>query len=87
MSIIVWLILGLIAGWIASMLMGRGGYGIIGDLVIGIVGAMIGGWLGSLLLGIDVTGLNFPSIALAVVGAVILIAVIRALSPVRQPAL
>jgi len=79
-TILVWLILGLIAGWLASMLMGAGGYGLIGDIVVGIVGALLGGWLGSTLLGVDVTGLNFTSIVLAVVGAVILIAILRAVS-------
>ena len=84
MNILVWLVLGLIAGWIASRLMGTGGYGLIGDIVVGIVGAFVGGWLGSMFLNIDVTGLNPTSIALAVVGAVILIAIFRALSPGRR---
>lgn len=83
MSILVWLILGLIAGWIASMLVG-GGYGLIGDIIVGIIGAFLGGWLGSMFLGIDVTGLNFTSIALAVGGAVIVLVVFRGLSSGRQ---
>ena len=84
MTILVWLILGLIAGWVASRLMGSGGYGLIGDIVIGIVGAFVGGWLGSMVLGLDVTGLNFTSIAVAIVGAVIVIALFRALAPGRR---
>ena len=87
MTILVWLILGLIAGWIAGLLMGRGGYGLIGDIVVGILGAMVGGWLGSMLLGIDVTGLNLTSIALSVGGAVIAIALFRALAPGRRQTL
>lgn len=83
MSILVWLILGLIAGWIASLLMG-GGYGLIGDIIVGIIGAFVGGWLGSMFLGIDVTGLNFTSIALAVGGAVIVLVIFRALSSGRR---
>ena len=83
MSILVWLILGLIAGWIASMLVG-GGYGLIGDIIVGIIGAFVGGWLGSMFLGIDVTGLNFTSIALAVGGAVIVLVIFRGLSSGRQ---
>ncbi len=83
MSILVWLILGLVAGWIASMLVG-GGYGLIGDIIVGIIGAFLGGWLGSMFLGIDVTGLNFTSIALAVGGAVIVLVVFRGLSSGRQ---
>ena len=84
MSILAWIVLGLIAGWVASLLMGSGGYGLIGDIVIGILGAFLGGWLGSTLLGIDVTGLNFTSVALSIVGAVIVIAIFRAFSPGRR---
>jgi len=86
MTILTWIILGLVAGWIASLLMG-GGYGLVGDLVLGIVGAIVGGWLGSMLLGLDVTGFNFTSVALSVVGAIIVIAVSRAVSPGRRRAL
>jgi uncharacterized membrane protein YeaQ/YmgE (transglycosylase-associated protein family) len=84
-TILAWVILGLIAGWIASLIMGAGGYGLIGDIIIGILGAMLGGWLGSMLLSVDVTGLNLTSIAVAVVGAIIVIAIFRALSPRRRP--
>ena len=84
MTILTWIILGLIAGWVASLLMGRGGYGLIGDIVIGIIGAVVGGWLGSMLLGLDVTGLNFTSIVLSIVGAVIVIAIFRALPQGRR---
>ncbi|MCL5960558.1 MAG: GlsB/YeaQ/YmgE family stress response membrane protein [Chloroflexi bacterium] len=81
MSILTWIILGLIVGFVASRLMGAGGYGIIGDIVVGILGAVLGGWLASPLLGIDVTGINLTSIAIGIVGAVILIALFRALLP------
>ena len=81
MSILTWLVLGLIVGFIASRLMGAGGYGLLGDIVVGILGAVIGGWLSSWLLGIDVTGLNLTSIVVSIVGAVILIGLVRALSP------
>ena len=84
MSILAWIILGLIAGWVASLLMGSGGYGLLGDIAVGIVGAVVGGWLSSRLLGIDVTGLDFTSIVVAIVGAVIVIAVFRALAPGRR---
>lgn len=84
MTILAWIILGLIAGWLASMLMGSGGYGLVGDIVVGILGAVVGGWLGSMLLGVDVTGLNVTSVVVAVVGALILIAVYRALAPGRR---
>ncbi len=80
MSIIAWIVLGLLAGWIAGLIMRGGGYGIVGDIVVGIVGALIGGWLGSALLGLTVTGLNLTSLILAIVGAIILIAILRAVT-------
>jgi uncharacterized membrane protein YeaQ/YmgE (transglycosylase-associated protein family) len=58
MSIIGWIILGLIAGWLAGLIMRGGGYGIIGDIILGIIGALVGGFLSSALLGVDVTGFN-----------------------------
>jgi uncharacterized membrane protein YeaQ/YmgE (transglycosylase-associated protein family) len=83
-TILAWIVLGLIAGWLASTIMGAGGYGLIGDIVLGILGAVLGGWLGSQFLGVDVTGINVESIAVAVVGAIILIVLFRALSPGRR---
>jgi len=80
MGIIAWLILGLIAGFIASKIMGAGGYGLIGDIIVGIVGALLGGFIASLLFGGGVTGLNLGSIIVAIVGACILIAILRAVS-------
>jgi uncharacterized membrane protein YeaQ/YmgE (transglycosylase-associated protein family) len=79
MSIIAWIILGLVAGWLAGMVMRGGGYGILGDIVLGILGALIGGWLTALLLGRDmVNGFNIESLIVAVLGAVVLIAISRA---------
>ena len=81
MSIIAWIVLGLVAGWLAGMVMRGGGYGIIGDIVLGIVGALIGGWVWGLMSGEDVTlGFNLTSLLIAVLGAVILIAISRALT-------
>ena len=80
MTILVWIIVGLIAGWIATRLMGAGGYGILGDIIVGMIGAVVGGWLLSRLLELDVTGLNFESIFVSVVGALIVIVVFRALA-------
>jgi uncharacterized membrane protein YeaQ/YmgE (transglycosylase-associated protein family) len=77
MSIIAWIVLGLIAGWLAGQFMRGGGYGIVGDIVLGIIGALVGGFLSGTLLGVDVTGLNITSIIIAFVGAVIVIAVSR----------
>jgi len=72
MTILAWIILGLVAGWLASHFMGAGGYGLIGDIVVGILGSVVGGWLATRFLGIDVTGLNLTSVAVAVAGAIIL---------------
>lgn len=83
MSIIVWIVLGLIAGWLAGMLMG-GKRGILGNIVVGILGAFLGGFVGSALFGWSVDGFNLGSIALATLGAVLLLAILRAI-PGRQP--
>jgi uncharacterized membrane protein YeaQ/YmgE (transglycosylase-associated protein family) len=84
MSIIGWIVLGLIAGWLAGLIMRGGGYGIIGDIILGIIGALVGGFLSSVLLGVDVTGFNVTSLVIAVVGAIIVIAIARAVSPGRS---
>jgi uncharacterized membrane protein YeaQ/YmgE (transglycosylase-associated protein family) len=82
-GIIAWLVVGLIAGWLAGMVMKGGGYGIVGDIVVGIVGAFVGGFVFSLITGGGTAGF-WGRIAVALVGAVILIAIIRAL-PGRSP--
>ncbi len=76
-SILVWLVIGLIAGFLASRVM-RGGYGLIGDIVVGLIGALLGGFLASL-LGFGSYGL-LGSIIVAFIGACVLIAVLRAVS-------
>lgn len=76
-TVIWWLVVGLIAGVLASFVM-RGGYGIVGDIVIGIVGAFLGGFLASL-LGIGASGL-VGTIIIAFIGACILIAILRLIS-------
>jgi uncharacterized membrane protein YeaQ/YmgE (transglycosylase-associated protein family) len=78
MSIIAWIVLGLIAGWLAGMIMRGGGYGIIGDIVLGVLGALIGGWITSAVLGRDmVNGFNVETLIVAVIGAIVLIAISR----------
>ena len=78
-AVIWWLIVGLIAGFLASVVMRGGGYGIVGDIIAGIIGAFIGGWLFGL-LGISAGGGLLGSIIVAFVGACILIAILRAVS-------
>ena len=71
------MLIGLIAGWLAGQVMRGGGYGIVGDMIVGVIGAVIGGWLFGL-LGIAAGGL-IGSIITAFVGAVVLIAILRAI--------
>lgn len=78
-TVIWWLVIGLIAGFLASMVMRGGGYGIVGDIIVGIIGAFLGGWLFSL-LGIGAGGGLIGSIIVAFIGACILIAILRAIS-------
>jgi uncharacterized membrane protein YeaQ/YmgE (transglycosylase-associated protein family) len=73
MSIIAWIVVGLIAGFIGSKIVNRTGEGILGDIVVGIVGAFVGGFLFHLLGQTGVTGLNLWSIFVAVVGSVVLL--------------
>jgi len=76
MSIVAWLILGLVAGFIASKLVNKTGEGIVLDIVLGIVGAMVGGFImRSLNIGGGVNGLNIASLLVAVVGAVIVLVI------------
>jgi len=76
-TVVWWLVVGLIVGLIASFIM-RGGYGLVADIIIGIVGAFLGGFLASL-VGIGAGGL-LGTIIIAVIGACILIAILRAVS-------
>lgn len=79
MGIIAWIVLGAIAGFIASLIMGAR-EGVILMVVLGIVGALVGGYIaGTLLHAADVTGLNVESIVVAVIGAIVVIALGRAL--------
>ena len=80
MSWIAWLVVGLIAGWLAGVVAKGSGYGLLGDIIIGIVGALLGGFLTGQLFGVDyVTGFNLTTIVVAFVGALILIFILRLL--------
>ncbi|MFA7319109.1 MAG: GlsB/YeaQ/YmgE family stress response membrane protein [Parcubacteria group bacterium] len=78
MSILIWIIFGALVGWIASAVMGSGG-GLIWDVIVGIIGAVLGGWLMSFFGQGGVTGFNLYSFLVALLGAVVLIAITRAL--------
>jgi uncharacterized membrane protein YeaQ/YmgE (transglycosylase-associated protein family) len=77
-AILWWLVVGLIAGALAGLVMRGGGYGIVGDIVVGLVGALIGGFLASL-LGLGSSSL-IGEIIIAFIGACVLIAILRAAS-------
>jgi uncharacterized membrane protein YeaQ/YmgE (transglycosylase-associated protein family) len=79
MSLIAWIVLGLIAGFIASKLVNKTGEGMLMDIVLGIVGAVVGGWLFHTLGMPGVTGLNIYSLAVAVIGAAVFLIVYHAL--------
>jgi len=79
MDVLTWIIVGLIAGFLAGQVMRGGGYGLIGDIIVGVLGGMLGGWIGTTLLHIDagVSGINLTSILVAFAGAVLLILFLR----------
>ncbi len=79
MSIIAWIILGLIAGFIGSKIVNKTGQGIITDILLGIAGAVVGGWLFSLIGMHGVTGLNIYSLIVAIVGAVVFLLIYHAI--------
>ena len=74
-SLLVFLVIGLIAGWLASRIMRAGPFGLVGDLIVGVVGAFIGGWIFGL-LGISAGGI-LGSLVTALVGAIVLLYVLR----------
>jgi uncharacterized membrane protein YeaQ/YmgE (transglycosylase-associated protein family) len=78
MSIIIWIIFGALVGWVASMIMGGSG-GLMWDIIVGIVGAVLGGFLMSLVGQSGVGGFNLYSFVVALIGACVLIAIVRAI--------
>lgn len=81
-GIIAWLVVGLVAGFLASVVMRGGGYGVIGDIIVGLVGAFLGGLLTNL-LGFGGSYGLIGSIVVAFIGACILIAILRAVTRSR----
>jgi uncharacterized membrane protein YeaQ/YmgE (transglycosylase-associated protein family) len=86
MGILAWIVVGLVAGWLASQVMRGGGYGLIGDVIVGVLGALLGGFLAATFLHMPnaVNGINVTSILVAFVGALILVAILRLISPRRR---
>jgi uncharacterized membrane protein YeaQ/YmgE (transglycosylase-associated protein family) len=73
MSILAWLFLGLIAGFIGSKIVNKTGEGVLLDIVLGIIGAIVGGYLFSIFGGHGVTGLNLYSLLVAVIGSIVVL--------------
>jgi uncharacterized membrane protein YeaQ/YmgE (transglycosylase-associated protein family) len=82
MNFLMFAVIGLIAGALAGRLVSGHGYGVLGDIVIGITGAFLGGWLFAAFLGVAATGF-FMSLVSAFIGAVVLLGVIRLIVPAR----
>jgi uncharacterized membrane protein YeaQ/YmgE (transglycosylase-associated protein family) len=76
MGIIIWIVFGALVGWVASVVMGSGG-GLLRDIIVGIVGAVIGGWIMSIVGKSGVGGFNMYSFLVALLGACVLIAIVR----------
>lgn len=75
---LLWILLGAVAGWIASIIMGTNGQqGLIINIVVGIIGAWLGGWLVGFLGWGPATGFNFWSLIVAVIGAIVLLAIVK----------
>ncbi len=79
MSFIAWIVLGLIAGFIASKIVNKAGEGVLLDIILGIVGAVVGGWLFQTFGMLGLTGVNLYSIGVAVVGAIVVLFIYHAL--------
>jgi uncharacterized membrane protein YeaQ/YmgE (transglycosylase-associated protein family) len=79
MSILAWIVLGLISGFIASKLVNHSGQGTLMDILLGIFGAFVGGWLFTLLGSTGVTGFNLWSLFVAVIGAALTLVVAHAI--------
>ncbi len=86
MNLISWIVVGLIAGFLAGKVMRTGGYGLIGDIVVGVLGALIGGYLATNLFHIKaaVTGINLETILVALCGSVVLLVGLRLLGGGRR---
>lgn len=77
MNILLWILFGALAGWLASVIMGTREQGLLTDIVLGIIGAILGGWLFNRFGAAGVTGFNLGSLLVAVVGAIVVLAIAK----------
>ena len=79
MGVLAWIVVGLIAGWLAGKVMSGGGFGLIGDIIVGIIGGLLGGFIASYFfnVGDPMSGINLMSILIAFLGAVLLLFLLR----------
>lgn len=84
MGLLAIIVLGLIAGWIASHIVDNRGRGVVLDIVLGIVGAVVGGWIFASLGALPITGFNFYSLFVAVIGAIIVLVAYHAVAGRRR---
>ena len=79
MGLLSWIVVGLIAGWLAGRVMKGGGYGLIGDILVGVIGGLLGGFIASYFfnVGDPMSGINLPSIVIAFLGAILLLFLLR----------
>ena len=86
MSILAWIVLGLVAGFISSRIINRSGEGFFLDIILGVVGAVVGGWIMAAFGGHGVTGFNLYSILVAIGGAVVVLLILHAVRGTRSTA-
>ncbi len=79
MSIVAWLVLGIVSGFIASKIVNKSGEGLIRDLILGVIGAVVGGWIMESFGKAGVSGLNIYSFVVAILGAVVVLVVFHAI--------
>jgi uncharacterized membrane protein YeaQ/YmgE (transglycosylase-associated protein family) len=82
MGILSWIVVGLLAGWLAGLVVKGGGYGCVGDIIVGVIGGLLGGWIASYFfhMGDPISGINLQSILIAFVGAVVFVVILRLVS-------
>ncbi len=86
MGILSWIVVGLIAGFLAGLVVKGGGYGLIGNIIVGVIGGLLGGWIATRFfdVGDPMSGINLESILIAFAGAVVLLFLLRLLGGSRR---